>query len=593
MYGSRRTGTRLTKAGLITGFLALTAGCVAAITNPATGFELSIYTATPVAFWAGVGVALLIALVVAWFETARPLRTVACVLGGGAVSAVLALPILRGYYFFGHADAMTHLGWTKDLASGRMATTELIYPGIHTFAVFLGGITGRSLQWSLMFVVFLLGVLFLVLFPVGVRRLTDRDRTTELAAFSAFMLLPINLLSTHQQAHAFTQALFFSTLVLFVLFVYLQLDPRSSSPRDLGTGALLALSTAAVVLYHPQQAANLLLVFGAIAGYQLVGTWRGWTRPFRNVYGQTIWFGTVFAAWTFAHTSFVRRPIANLVGGVVGYLTGNPPTAGGAVVSQTQSLTAIGSGIVEIYLKLFLVSTVYLVLAGVLAVAVLRHRTPDDFPDRITAFLVLGLVAVTPLPVLYFLGNVAEHYFRHFGFIMLVVSILGALALSAGRRWASRADDRDAASIYKVAVPVALAVMLVLSLVTVFPSPYIHKSNRHVTQSEMTGYELALDNVDNDDVVSIRGQIHRYSDGIYGTRARAENRQRVDAANLTSLPSFFDGEGYVVISEYERRREVGAYEGLRFTEEDFEALSTRRGVDRVLANREVTLYHVG
>jgi hypothetical protein len=62
---------------------------------------------------------------------------------------------------------------------------------------------------------------------------------------------------------------------------------------------------------------------------------------------------------------------------------------------------------------------------------------------------------------------------------------------------------------------------------------------------------------------------------------------------MTSLGSFFDGEGYVAVSEYERQREVDAYRQLRFSRAEFASLRTQTDVDRVFANREMTLYRIG
>jgi hypothetical protein len=166
MHSNGTVGTaRWVKVALTVGFLGLAGGAYGAVSDPATGYELSVYKATPLTFWVGVGVALLAGLVVAWFGATAAGRTVGCVLGGGAVSAVLALPLLRGYYFLGHADAMTHFGWVKDIAAGGLTPDELLYPGIHTLAVFVGQSAGLPLRRALLLVVFLFCVTFFVFFP--------------------------------------------------------------------------------------------------------------------------------------------------------------------------------------------------------------------------------------------------------------------------------------------------------------------------------------------------------------------------------------------------------------------------------------------
>jgi len=113
-YTHVRRGGWVTNAALTLGFLALTAALVSARTNPAVGYEVSVYRATPVAVWAGLGVAFVVSLVVSLFERSR-LRWVGLALGGTAALTVFALPLIRGYYYYGANDAMTHLGWVRDL----------------------------------------------------------------------------------------------------------------------------------------------------------------------------------------------------------------------------------------------------------------------------------------------------------------------------------------------------------------------------------------------------------------------------------------------------------------------------------------------
>jgi hypothetical protein len=595
MHSGISTGdSRWSKLALIVGFCSLSLAVTAAIVAPATAFELSLYSATPLVFWFGAGSALLMSLLVGWFARWGRVRAIACVLGGGTITTIVALPLIRGYYFFGHADAMTHLGWVKNLAAGEIGPTAFIYPGTHLLSVFVSETTGYPVRRALMLVVVLVSVLFLLLFPLAVRRLLDRERIVTIAAFSAFLLLPVNLLSTHLQAHPFTQALLYSTLVLFVLFVYLGIAPSSAASERRSVGAFLGLTTAGVVFYHPQQAVNLLVVFAAITTYQALARRLGWDRRSQSLYGQTVWFAAVFLGWTAVQYSQIDGPASNLATGVLRYLRGAPPTAGGAVTSQSQSLSAIGAGLVEMYLKLFLVSTIYIALAGLVVLAVFLNRTDQRFPNRQVTFLTAGLVAMTPLPVLYFLADVAEHYFRHYGFIMLLVSVLSILAISEAESWADALPTGMFESAYRYGVPVALGVMLVLSVITIYPSPYIYKSNRHVTESEMRGFSLAFDHVENESaMVGIRAKLYRYQDAIKGTEGSPNNERTLTGSNLTSLPAFFDREGYLIYSQYAREREVGAYRELRFTEEEFESVSRQPGVDKLLANREVSLYHVG
>ncbi|MFB6164758.1 MAG: hypothetical protein ABEJ31_06320 [Haloarculaceae archaeon] len=126
------------KFGLLLGFAALAAAVAVAHGAPARGYELSIYDATPTAFWLAVCAAGLLALLgSAYSPPGSPTRTAALALAYGTALAVAALPILRGYRFFGAGDSLTHLGWVKDLSTGALSPLHLLYPGVHLSTLFV------------------------------------------------------------------------------------------------------------------------------------------------------------------------------------------------------------------------------------------------------------------------------------------------------------------------------------------------------------------------------------------------------------------------------------------------------------------------
>ena len=113
-------------------------------------------------------------------------RVLALFLRGGCYTAFVGLPIVRNYHFYGTADALTHLGWTRGITSGEMELLSLLYPGIHTVAAFISETTGYAPTRSMLYVVALFAVLFVIFVPLCAWVLTDDLRTTAIATFSAF-----------------------------------------------------------------------------------------------------------------------------------------------------------------------------------------------------------------------------------------------------------------------------------------------------------------------------------------------------------------------------------------------------------------------
>lgn len=577
------------RTALAVAYVALAGAVLAADAHRPTGYELSIYAGTPFLFWLGIGLALSIAVPVSVLARPGWSRAAALVLGGSSVAAVAGLPVLREYFFHGTADALTHLGWVRDIATGTTAPADLFYPGIHSVAVVIASFTGIAIERALLLTVAAMALVALVFVPLLVRTVARGDRAVVLGAFSVFLLFFVHNLGVYLHAHSFAQANFFSALVLFLAIVYV----TRSSGRAMG--ALLAIVSIAVLLYHPQQAANLILVFVAISLVQLVHRRYRSAHPVaqhRPLYAHTGLLIVAFLLWITRFDGWAFANIGRIESAFVAYLEGRPPTPGGAFQSQAFSLTQIGSGLPEIFVKLFLVAAVFSVLAGALMAASLLGRADRSRPtaNAIATYLGVASLLAIPLIVAYFAGNIAEHYFRHLGFLLLVATVVGALALVRLLDRVSARFDRRWAT---VALVLGFAVLLPLSLATVFPSPFIHKQTQHVTEPQMDGYETVFDlNDESLALAGVRQGPWRFNDAIAGVGERRHHEAVVTNENLTRLGSHFTDGGYVVLTEYDRQREVDAYRGLRYSDRAFDSVATQPGVNRVVANEDLQLYHV-
>lgn len=592
MNHSPSTSTRwplAVRTVLTVGYLALAAAVLIAGTHRPTGYELSIFAATPLGFWLGVALAVGISLVVSVQVRPGWSRVVALSLGGLSVGAIAALPVLRGYYFYGTADALTHLGWARDMMTGVLSPAELFYPGLHSVAAVIATVTGISIESALPITVAALAVVAILFVPLAVRTVARGDRAVVIAAFAAFLLFFVHNLGVYLHAHSFAQATFFSALVLFLAFVYLE---RGSTRA---VGGLLALASLAVVLYHPQQAANLILVFVAISLVQLYRRRYTPSHPIagqRTAYAHTLVLIVAFLLWVTRFEGWAFANLARVQEAFLAYLAGRPPTAGGGFQSQAASLTAIGSGLPEIFLKLFLVAAIFSVLAGVLMVAAMMGRADRSRPSANAVATYLGVASLFAVPVIgaYFFGDIAEHYFRHIGFLLLIATIVGALALSRGL---GRLSERFDPGVVTVLVVVFFAVLLPLSLATAFPSPFMHKHTQHVTEPQMDGHAAAFDvNDESLTLAGIRQGPWRYSDAIEGVEGRTYYDAVASDANVSHLSGYFADGGYLLVSEYDTQRELNAYRELRYTRAAFEGVRTDVGVNRVLSNGQVELYHV-
>lgn len=606
----RRTETEAgwrwwTRPVLTVGFLSLTGAILAAKTTPATGYELSLYTATPVPFWVGVGVALGGAVLVAFVSSVRWVRSLALVLATVSVLSVLGLVFIRGYYFYGTADPMTHIGLAKDLASGQTSPFGIMYPGIHVIAVFTSRIAGYTLRRSVLLVTLWFALVYVLFVPLCVRLLVSGPRTITIGVFSALLLLPINHISTHFRVHPFTLTTLYSAVVIFLLLKAVlsgdRYDRRTRRPESVntvaGTFIVLAIVLTAVVLYHPQQALNVFILFVVVCGVQLLYRLLRPDHPIATqprLYAPTVFFFGVYALWT-TRTSWFYRLANEHLSKILGYIRGDA-VAGERIQAQGDSITSIGASVPELFVKLFLLSAVYTAITAVVALLSVSHAFDDDatIPQSIRLYLSLSLLPLLGMFLVYFIGSISKMQFRHLGFLMLMATLLGAVGLCVSLDRLSSAVSLPRGGFL---LAVGFALMLVLAIAPLYQSPYIHKQNVQVTEMQMEGYNQTFERQAQDvPVLGIRTEPTRYADATRGVQWTDERdalyRHTVPFNNLSRLQSTFGSPRYVVVTRQDRKREINAYQQLRFSREGFRSLDYQSGVNRVMSNGETQLYYV-
>lgn len=598
-----RGGGRTTAetSGLLVGFLALAAATVLARTAPARGYEVSIYRATPTGFWAGVALAMAVSLVVAVVTVRRSHRVLALVLGGTTTVAIAGLPLIRGYAYYGTADALTHLGWAKDVRAGRMAVADIYYPAVHTLGLLFEGLLGQPLARTMLVGVLVLLAVYLVFVPLCVAELTDdRRRGLVVGAFAAFLLLPINHVAVNYMApHPISDAILLSPLVLYLLAGFLDGQPERNATPD---AVLLALASTTTVLYHSMLTAAILVFLACVALVQLL--YRRYVPggdglAGRPVYSQTAVLLVVFLFWNLRF-AVVGRTMRLLTLALERALVGS--TGPAAVVGQrSASLAGVGSGLMEVFAKLFLPSVIFgLLSAWVVQYSLRRWR--DEQLARARLFGA-GLVGVGLYSLPFFVGNVSRLFFRYFGFLAVLATVLGAVAIvrltsgDAGR-WQRRPWQPSA----RAALVGGFAALLVASTLVVFPSPYIFQANDQVSERGLSGYRTAFEYRAPDVLFAgIRGGTLRYLHAVFGRQGAPGDRDRrgfyrsegnTPPGALDSLPTYFESDRYLVVTEHDRQREVVAYRGLRYTDEHLDRIGDQPRVNRVIVNGGVETYFV-
>ncbi len=593
---------KLAKSALLFGYLVVSAAVVVAYTAPVTGYELDIYAGTPMAFWALVSLALLAAVLVVFSVSNPAVRAAGGFLGLLTMTVTVSLPIIRGYHYVGDADPLSHLGTAKVISTGEMGMTASSYPVVHTLGGVLHTMTGLSLRHIMLVTIVVFLVCFFVFVPLVVRELTGNAWMAYIGLFSGLLLLPINHLGAHQYVFPTSQAIMFTPAFLLVFFLLFH-------QRTVRLSALFLVLAPAVVMLHPQQAANLLVLFGVIVAGQVgYDFWRGtdfeqWQRWLLPEVG---FFGIVFSVWIYSLDAFwsnIER---------VAMIPFQDTTVGGKAATRTGSLEQVGGSLLGVFLKLFSVQLFFVLLTVLLLLLALNQlRTGRRWYTRATntsgrmlpIYLYGGLVAVAMLFVVFFIGGISDQMFRHLAMMMVFGTILGAIALGRGMHYIR---ERWSPAAAKGVIAVTLCLCFALSLPVVFASPYIYYDSQHVTEKQMHGYETTFE-YQNQAITfdDVRSNTYRYGHATRGSDRPGEAYYSEEDNDIhsgdhgipdhfanRSLRGYYEQPRYVPAPEADRVRDPVLWNGFRFSHEDFAYLDSEPGIDKVQANGGYDLYLV-
>ncbi len=579
------------------GFLAVAAGILVARANPATTYESSVFAGTPLVTWAGFALALAIAVGTSLTCRGR-LQGLGIALGGLTVTATVSLPVVRNYHFAGMGDALTHLGWTRDIVTGVTAPHELFYPGLHTIATVLYFVGGVPIERGLLIGMVVLFAPFVIFVPLVVRDMAGSGPAVGLAAIVSWMVLPVNNIATHMGVHTNSNALFLVPPVLFAIVAYLH---RRATIERLPFGlspfsALLFLTGLALLFVHPQQMFNIVVLVGAISGIQYLARRRFDDHPMLEhptTYAHTLSLGGLFGLWALGNERF-RDAFSGLLTGLVAQDVG----AGTEVDQRGGSLTEIGGSLAELFVKLFLDAAIIgLVVAVFVLLVWLGRSSLDRETTSFVNYFALALVPLGGMFAVYFVGT-PTMAFRQVGFIYVLLTILAGIALAQFAGGLSSAISPSGANAVTALV---VGICLILGLMTVFTSPLIYNPGQHVTPQMMSGYEDGFEHqADGVPYAGMGYDPYRYDHGLNGLPGNGISGASASTGTV-DRDEFNDGnysgayptdEYYFVMTEWDRTKEVGVYEELRYSNAALRGLDADPGTNKVVSNDEFEMYAI-
>ena len=583
-----RTGTTAKRPLLtILGFILATISVFTARWSDADVYELSIYTSTPDVFWISIVLCFMISLLL----VASPQKKN---YGGNALmflsfTIIIFLPILRRYYYIGEGDSLTHLGYARSFLTNVLDVTDILYPSIHVLSVFLSSISGTTVRFSMMFI----SLFFLLLFIISsflVVRAFITYKYRYIGIFLPGLLLPVNLVSIYPNPHPATSAILYFPFLAFVYVKYTQLEYSEWLVSNI-------LLYAGIVFLHPQIGATVLLFYAIITIFKINENKLLAQNNYSSISALiTVLNLLIFWVWSSAKPKFAR--------GIQGYLRSLLVETDTAteVTQRGASLSDLGSGLDILATKLFLISFIAsLISVSIVAYCLITYSrritssgTLDKFrrlsTDRFIIIIALGTVPAFGLFLFTLAIDITTQYFRYHGFIMVTVTIISAYSVKYFH--AKLAVDRLLNTVYVF----GLVLMLALSLLVYFPSPYILQPNNQVTESQIEGYETGLEHSQPGlDIMFIRSPPSRYFNAeiVPTGQSRGDTYQ-----DDIKTPDHFANQSlhqrdlttYIAVTSADYKRDVNLYKGFRFNRSDFEYLESAPGINKVHSSGGTTFY---
>ena len=560
---------------LIGGFLALAGAMALSGSTPVTGYEPSIYEAAPL-IWVLLALALGLGSLQTVVEAStRSFRRRSFLYLGVALVLFARLTAnfvgwIRGYFFVGRTDSLTHWGFALGIEEAGRTDPNNIYPLMHILLAQGSLLTGTSVQTMMVILPAALGILATVCIYLILRRLFKDERLVALGTLSASLLL------FGGAGPEFSSSGFSLVLIPFLLYLYLR--SRTSVSFRIPLVVLLI----AYPFIHPLTSL-LLIAFLALGEIVL---WRLGRPQHRAT--PVVLLSLAFLSWFSATVAF-----GHSVRSVASLLSGDFRTSHLAVYQAQATQAALSLSDFATFLLVSYTDWFIFLVAGLAAVLGMGRRR-----------LFTVRASIIPLIIPFSLLAIASLYLVNLGFdpIRFVALLMVGSVLYAGIllvRILGRVPRQRLRGVAVAAVAALIVTAGVVSVYKSYPSPQVLRPGPHVTQAEVLGYFWFFAHRDpmiaTHDLLSGANRFAHTFAGSLGLAPLVPQAQTspdhfgYDEADGVGGPR----SGYLVVTAMD----IATYTGVwnftgRFTNEDFARLEDDATVHRVYESGAMQIYLV-
>ena len=549
---------------------------------PASQYEISIYGAYPNYFW-GLVVGAMFAGSIVIIGSAVTSGDRSWVFGVALLlmtnALLFLLPYFRGYQMYGRGDPLSHIGFVEDIVISADLGSN-IYPPMHLLILGLSEATGVDS----MTVSMVIPVTFSLLYFGGMFYLLRSlfDSRVYFLFGLAFVLLPV-LGRTYVGLRPFDVSVL---LVPFVFYLFIR-SQRAPVPR---VRAAFVISLIAILLYHPLTALFLIAVFTLwLLGKYAPAVEIEYATPTNLVSLSFV----VFLAWYSSFTGIILR-FESVFQTLTGQSRDGAPVDVYRDTSEQATIALLDLLRIVTFsygIELILFALGFLFLGFAL---LLIHR--GDYAPTQYVIMFGGTLALFSVGGIFFLlADLQVPHGRPFQLAMIgAVLVIGQLFYLLGNRvHLTRTRPKLRSGVY-VSMAGVILVLVLLSVFSLYPSPFGFSSNSQVTEMEVDGSQWVTEHGEaGSHLIEVDLNYHRHHHAGYGTSTDlpftwTSAPPHFNYTEYDYLGSSFENDTYLSITEKGRIVYPEVFtdypENWRYTPEDFEQLERDTTTERIYDN---------
>jgi hypothetical protein len=583
----------LNKSMLILAFLFITfVAYILARTPQARGYELNIYAAYPIYFWAALVASMLLgyySLISSAFQKHyTDLYKIALIAILITNFIVITLPVYRNYYLSDIADEVNHLGAVNTIDMSARLANQDFYPIAHIFSFEISKVTNidsrivvNDLTLPAYYLIYILGLYVLA-------KKVSRNKKQLMLILSFGSMLLFTWFNVYYLPTQFF--LFAIPMILYLFFC---------KSKSLKYTLLFILAIAQLPFMHPLGAIFLIVIFMIYELSILIKSRleRRWltvatdVSPIRGGIGINatlltfivwfVWF-SVFVFFKYAVTVFYN----GLVLGI-----GETPVANIADLLQRGNLSLFDFGHLVIinYGHDLIVSLITLV-----SILIFLYRSKKN--REVNLYMLFFQIFFVTFTAIYLATLIGKFSVTGFS-IRIYCWALFATVLINGYMMFDLVEQMKGRAyvISKTFLMACIMIAATLGIFNTYPSPIISQPNLEVTRMDWTATVWFFKNKASYQTIDFDNFIYNALNGIYGYSIpipRNIGRFTLVPAHLgLSGDKLLTQNSYIVL--YQRVKEdkqvlfpdVG-----NFTIEDLNRLDSNRKIDQIYSNNETEIY---